>query len=381
MPSQFHILLSDEAARAVCWTLVHSLWQGTLAALIAGAIILTTRKRSATLRYALLSTLVTTFILGVSITFSLQLNSTTPGTPPINIPTFTQVVTTHQPHIQNLPVTPTTPAAISISTWQQTINYLNSHATLITLIWLACLGLQLLRLAGGLYNIHRLRRDSTPATEYWAAELAVLARRLRIRRPVALLQSAAVKAPAAFGFLKPAILVPLGFLAQLPAHQVETILLHELAHIHRNDYFANILLHLTEAIFFFNPGIRWIATLIRREREACCDDMVLAGTSDRNNYFEALVAFTQLTIDNQDIAKNAYALQLGGKRKNDLFWRIRRMLENENKRLHLLEKTILSVALFALVSFSIIKPRPAVSGDARRTITAQSCPISQPFRQ
>ena len=42
-----------------------------------------------------------------------------------------------------------------------------------------------------------------------------------------------------FGFLKPYILVPIGLLANLPADQVETILLHELAHIRRNDYLAN----------------------------------------------------------------------------------------------------------------------------------------------
>ena len=31
------ILLTDAVAKAVCWTLVHSLWQGLIAALVAGA--------------------------------------------------------------------------------------------------------------------------------------------------------------------------------------------------------------------------------------------------------------------------------------------------------------------------------------------------------
>ena len=31
-----NIFLSDATAKAVCWTLVHSVWQGILAALVAG---------------------------------------------------------------------------------------------------------------------------------------------------------------------------------------------------------------------------------------------------------------------------------------------------------------------------------------------------------
>ena len=50
-PSLLHIVLSDGAAKAVCWTLVHSTWEGIAAALLAGLIILSTRKRTAAFRY------------------------------------------------------------------------------------------------------------------------------------------------------------------------------------------------------------------------------------------------------------------------------------------------------------------------------------------
>ena len=46
-----------------------------------------------------------------------------------------------------------------------------------------------------------------------------------IDKKVVLLQSGSVTMPVTFGFLKPAILVPFGMLATLPADQVETILL------------------------------------------------------------------------------------------------------------------------------------------------------------
>jgi len=396
-PSLLDILLSDEAAKAICWTLVHSLWEGTLAALVAGLIILGTRKQPAALRYNALTAIMAVFIIGTGITFYYQFK-TTPREAHLSPIIRTHGSSTVQPEQRdnipgqytNIPqqhdngfTAQTTPAVTFRTAIQRANDYLNTHAALVTLIWLACMLAQLIRLTGGLYRIHRLRRDSTiPPEEYWLEKLTLLTRQLGIKRTVTLLQSHWIKAPAAFGFLKPAILVPLGFLAQLPPHQVETILLHELAHIRRSDYLANLLLHLTEAIFFFNPGIRWIAALIRREREACCDDMVLAGTPDGHNYFEALVAFTQLTIDSRTNTRwHAYTLQLGGSKKTDLFWRMKRMLEKENKKLHLLEKTILSFALLALVSFSLIKPRPAADPKAlqeRSNTAAKSAPAPPP---
>jgi len=67
------ILLTDAAVKAVCWTLVHSLWQGLLAALFAGAVILTTRKSAAVLRYNLLTVDLVLFLVAAVGTFSYEL--------------------------------------------------------------------------------------------------------------------------------------------------------------------------------------------------------------------------------------------------------------------------------------------------------------------
>jgi bla regulator protein blaR1 len=362
--SLIDIFLSDGAARAVCWTLVHSLWEGVLAAALAGLIILCTRKLPAAVRYNLLAADLLLFLLvaGGTVCYEFRQGNRllTPGTALVTDGgggAITQLW-------QKISFT----AERHGSLIQRTGDYLNTHAAVVTLVWLACLLGQILRLTGGVYHIHRLRRNSVvPPGEFWPVRLQALARRLGIKRTITLLQSGLIKTPAAFGFIKPCILVPLGMLASLPPDQVETILLHELAHIHRNDYIANLLLHLTEAIFFFNPGVRWVATLIRREREACCDDMVLAGTPDRNSYFEALIAFTSFATDRQTAHGPSYALQLGGT-KTDLLWRIRRMLDQENKKLQVMEKAILSFGLMALVSVSLIsmkeKERPVTTKSA-----------------
>jgi hypothetical protein len=233
-----------------------------------------------------------------------------------------------------------------------------------------CLLGQLVQLTGGLYQMGRLRRHRIfDPGALWQERLQALAARLGIRKPVDLIQSAYVPVPVTFGFLKPSILVPLGMLTNLPADQVETILLHELAHIRRNDYLANLLLHITEAVFFFNPGLRWIAALIREEREACCDDMVLMGTADRNSYFDALVAFRENTF-----VRQGYALPLG-KGKADLLWRIRRMLNQENKKLHIMEKAILSFGLTVLLAIGLISMRAAEQQAEKRQTGRQ--PVRQ----
>src|SRR6202012_1870089 len=94
--------------------------------------------------------------------------------------------------------------------------------------------------------------------------------------------------------------------------------------------------------------------------EACCDDMVLMGTADRNSYFDALVAFREYGV-----ARQGYALQLS-KGKTDLLWRIRRMLNQENKKLHIMEKAILSFGLTAILAIGLISMRTVARQAGRR---------------
>ena len=350
--SLIDIFLSDGAARAVCWTLVHSLWEGVLAAVLAGFVIGYTRKLPATLRYNLLAADLLLFLLVTGATFLYEIRQGDN----LMMPTGgIQIADGDKgriiPHLRQ---------DISVDFAKQenfilrAADFFNTHASLVTLIWLACLSMQMLRLTGGLYQVSRLRLNSVaPPGEFWNERLSVLAARLGIKRAVTLLQSELLRTPAAFGFLKPSILVPLGMLANLPPDQVEAILLHELAHIRRGDFISNLLLHLIESIFFFNPGVRWIAVLIRQERETCCDDIVLSGTGDRDSYFEALVVFTQVASDGRIAGGRALTLQLSDGR-TDLLWRIRRMIEHKNRNLLVMEKAILSFGLMVIVSVSLI---------------------------
>ena len=95
------------------------------------------------------------------------------------------------------------------------------------------------------------------------------------------------------GHIHPRILMPIGLFTGLPAAQVETILLHELAHIQRHDFLLNALQNMVDGLLFYHPAVWWISHMIRTEREKCCDDVVVGIGGDVHEYASALAALEQ----------------------------------------------------------------------------------------
>jgi beta-lactamase regulating signal transducer with metallopeptidase domain len=144
------------------------------------------------------------------------------------------------------------------------------------------------------------------------------------------------------GWLKPVILVPVGMLAHISPEQVESILLHELAHIRRQDYVFNLVQHVVDTLFFFNPALLWISSLIRTERENCCDDIAIRQTNSRRRLIEALVSFHEYRQSAQP-----YALALTGK-NNRVVRRVERIVYRKNHSLNAGERLLLMCGLMTL---------------------------------
>src|SRR5579863_8818572 len=156
-------------------------------------------------------------------------------------------------------------------------------------IWFAGATVFSLRLLGGWILAERLRtRMVRPASAEWQRSFDQLITRISVSRPVRLLVSGTLHAPAAIGWLRAIVLVPAGALAGLPAAQMEALLLHELAHIRRHDYLVNIFQSAVEAVFFYHPAVWWISSHMRAERELCCDDTAVSITGDAVVYARAL---------------------------------------------------------------------------------------------
>jgi GWxTD domain-containing protein len=181
-----------------------------------------------------------------------------------------------------------------------------------------------LRSLGGWIAARRLRFAGVcHAPGEWQQRLDGLAARLRVSKPAALLESCLADVPVVIGYARPVILMPLGLLAGLPAAQVEAILIHELAHIRRQDYLVNLMQTFVEGLLFYHPAVWWISGVIRAERENCCDDLAVAATGDARQYAAALAALEQ----NRWAAHEPALAATGG----SLVRRIRRLLQQPER--------------------------------------------------
>ncbi|MEJ0102062.1 MAG: M56 family metallopeptidase [Bacteroidota bacterium] len=339
-------IISFEWVRALCWTLLHSVWQGMLAAAVAGIIILCTKHSKAVVRYNLLCIVFTGFIICSAYTFVQQL-------------VFTGAQSTQASfnHVDRLPASAVSDVKKSQEYFwslrkelflRPLVYYTNRYASFIAGTWAIFFFIHFIKMFIGLRYVNRLRkRETFIVKQEWKERLFTISRMLGLRKVIGLKESALIKVPVVIGFLKPVILVPLGMFSNLSAEQVETIFVHELAHIRRRDFAVNLLQRFAESVFFFNPFITWISSRIREEREACCDDIVMDYTSDKKIYVEALVSFRQ-----PDLALHGHAMALAG--NNNLLNRVKRMITNENKKLNAMEKLTLIVVVLAITAFSFI---------------------------
>jgi beta-lactamase regulating signal transducer with metallopeptidase domain len=319
--------MNNVLTQAICWTLIHSLWQGLLLTIVAGTIMLFTKKASPAVRYRLLMVLFVAFLVVCGYTFILEWNSADAtgtliaGTLPVN-------------HVLQNYGMGDLPAA-----W---IQYCSHHALVIVTGWLIIFAFRCWQMTRALLYIRRIRGSRFQDPEpYWINKLHTLSQQLNIQRTVTLLESGITKIPVVVGHLKPVIYMPLGLLANLPADQVEAVLLHELAHIRRHDFIINLLQNIAETLFFFNPGLLWVSSLLKQEREHCCDDVALEHTCKKKQFIEALISFREHAVYG-----NRYVTAFPGK-KNQLLQRVTRIIQNRNNSLNAPEK------IFFLFSFLV----------------------------
>jgi bla regulator protein blaR1 len=139
-----------------------------------------------------------------------------------------------------------------------------------------------------------VRHAATPLPE-WEAQLSQMCKRFGLLRPVRLLGSASVATPMLIGWIKPVILLPLSMLSGFSAHQIELIIAHELGHVRRWDYVANLFQVIVETVLFYHPVVHWISRDVRNARESCCDDLVLSlAQGNRVTYARTLADLEEL---------------------------------------------------------------------------------------
>lgn len=245
------------------WTLLHSLWEGTLVALAAAGVLRGLKGASPRARYVV-SVLALVLMAGLPLR---HLATPRAATGPVSLergrplPGDTVVVVAAQSVPAPSPVLRTRLAG-----------ELERMLPWMVGAWAVGALLSLLRLAGGWAWLQRLRwRKAELSPDALQRQMLDLCRRAGLKRAVTLLTCEGLAGPSVVGVLRPAILVPAGWFLNLPPDHVEALLAHELAHVLRHDYAVNLLQSLLDVLLFYHPGVWWLSARIRAERELAAD--------------------------------------------------------------------------------------------------------------
>ena len=343
-------LIPGNLIDAFGWTLLHSIWQGAAIALGLALLMFGLRRYSSRTRY-FVGVMALMLVLGISLTTFFNFYETGGGNLILNPENSTAAVlsASAQSSAQTGVLTET-----GITSFFRT--YFANHLPLIVTLWFLGILILALRLAGGmLYNQRVKLHRSKPLTKSWQNRAENLCRRIGIQKPVRMLESALIKVPITIGHLKPVILLPVGMVAGLPGDQVEALISHELAHILRKDYLVNLLQRIVDILFFYHPGIRWISSHVRLERENCCDDIAVATCGDSLNFARALT-----NIGGSGIGDASPALAAAGKSKA-LLSRVKRLFNPRRKGSEFAEGFV-GACILVLFSLTLVVSAHAAAG-------------------
>lgn len=331
-----------ELAHAISVALLHFVWQGLLVAFVLWVALAMLGHRPVRLRYALSCAALLLMIAAPVVTVCLVYRAAGPAT--VYSGPFVRTEGAIDPVA--LAMTELLPRWIAV-------------AEVWTLpLWSAGVVILALRLVWSSRHVSRLRRDGEPAPSAVVEVVSRLAQRVGVARPVQVLVSQLAESPSVVGWLRPVILVPTASLLNLNAGQLEAVLVHELAHIRRHDYLANLLQAVAETVLFYQPAVWWVSARIRAERELCCDDVAVEVCGDSVEYARALTLLERARLAPPELAMSSAA--------GPVFRRVLRLTGSEQRTPRV--PALVAVSLAALCLLPTVRwaqAQPPMAGEAR----------------
>ncbi|MDP6444260.1 MAG: M56 family metallopeptidase [Pirellulaceae bacterium] len=324
--------------------LLHFLWQGVAIAGLAWVVGRAMRRATARARYSLFTFALALTAVAPLVTFAVidPPSTATPPAPhaaappaavaPVAIAPTPAVIEGPDPIAElsagGSPIDNPTPSVEVVEqdwSWRPDLQWEDAAVWIIP-AYLAGVALLLARLAIGVHGGWRLRRvaellDDGPCV----ASLVKQASAWNLRHPPTVYICRRVIVPTVIGLWRPVILLPSAVVTGLSPDQVEAVLIHELAHIHRWDHIVNVLQRIVEAALFFHPAIWWISHRVRVEREHCCDDMVVGVGVEATRYAASLLDVAEIGQSAREWSHSVAAVPATG-RASQLSDRVRRLL-------------------------------------------------------
>ncbi|MFA9388354.1 MAG: M56 family metallopeptidase [Prolixibacteraceae bacterium] len=347
-------LFSSEFIEAIGWTIVHSIWQGVIVAIVLAILLLFMRRNSAQLKY-IISFFALLIIIGWSgITFANAFSyAKEKSVLKENITSNPEYIKTYfADKLAQASVENGQNAEVGINLrWIKIRSFFQRNFNLICFIWIVGMLFLIVKMIGGFIYVRRLRRyQLVDIGEEWILKIEEYAHKLNLDRKVAAFFSPLANVPLTLGTIKPVILFPVAAFTGLSVKDVEAIIAHELAHIIRHDYLFNILQSIVEILFFYHPAVWMISAQIRSERENSCDNIAIQLTGDKVAYVKALAA-VQINQMEQGQLAMAFASP-----KSSLLQRIKRLQKKVAMKTNFIEGLIAAgviVVGLALVSFTV----------------------------
>lgn len=318
-------LFSNEISYAIGWTIIHSLWQCTLIALLIAISYAFTKKASASTRYWINSLGLASCFITSCITFY-----------------FNYYDSVSIEFVSNEYMADITPS-IQQSHLQTISDIINQYINQIAIIWFIGFALYISKYIAEFFYCQHIKSHHYKKTNQQLQQLFnSLKNSLEVTRNIQLRISEIVDVPCVIGHFKPVILLPASLVLGLSIKQIEVILLHELGHVRRNDYLISSLQTLITLFYFFNPCARWISSKMDEERENACDDIAVSVSGDPLFYANTLKEFAEMN--------NNYspAVAMTG-RKNLLINRIKRLFIRDTSFAKTYGKAITIMAMFLLM--------------------------------
>ncbi len=345
LASETQIIISS-----IGWALIHFLWQGALITLAYWVI--TRSVQSIHLKYWTGMSLV---VVSLAVPL-LNLNTvTTNGTTAVAVTEISQNIISHQQlNVENL-----------------FFYLINASLPYIVLIWGLTVLFLSFRLVKSWVQLAAIRHECDPKVSSQLKQyIKNIAIKLDLPSIPLLKVSPQVLVPAAYGILKPTVLLPISLISQMPKDQLEAIIKHELCHLKRNDFIHNIIQLCADILLFFHPGIRWMNNDIRHTREQCCDQMVLSHKTEALTYAKALTNIASFTNG----LKLKHSVHLGA---NDgvLLKRVKFLLQNKSSQSSLM----IFMPFLLLITFIAVLLQPANTEVEFPVVENHSTPQIQPL--
>jgi HEAT repeat protein/beta-lactamase regulating signal transducer with metallopeptidase domain len=236
---------------------------------------------------------------------------------------------------------------------------------LVVVLWLAGAVVLVARLAVGVARISWITRLAVRPAESHVQQLAEeLGHAVGLRRAAAVLTSDRIHVPMTWGWIRPAVLIPIDA-AEWTSERLRVVLLHELAHVKRGDWATQVVAQIACAAYWFNPFV-WIAARCQRiERERACDATVLAAGTCASSYANHLLEIARSRMEPAWSSLPAVAMarrsQLEGRLVAILDPRTRRAATRAGRSLAVVATIAAVLLLAALEPSARAQPRTAAA--------------------